>query len=197
MTELHDVPTARKEALFRSSCASTMDLSAQHPTVDQTYDFGFMIYLAQTCHMIAEGGWFRENVQGSGQILHDHPTAMWHAAGCSKLFTGFDATFAAPECEINPSKVIGTGAITQKIVATLEECVKLCSDTSSCRAYSYATTNCTQQPGCGQQDHMCFIRDNDKGEKDQRGRISGSCRRPSPSLSDYDVEWRGRRCGHS
>ena len=197
MTELHEVPTARKKVLFYSRCASTMDLSAQHPAVDQIYDFSFMMYLAQTCHMITEGGWFRDNVRGSGQILHDDPTAMWHAAGCAKLFVGFNATFTAPKCEVKPSKVVGTGAISQIHVATLEECVKRCSDTSSCRAYSYATTNCSQEPGCGQDNHMCFIRDNDNGEKDQRGRISGSCRRSSTSLNDYDIEWRGRPCGHS
>lgn len=192
VAHLHGVPTAREGSLFRSRHASTMDLAVQHPSINQVYDFSFMLYLAQTCHMIAKGGWFRDNLRGSGQILPRDPTTMWHTAGCSRLFPGFNATFPVAACDSKNAKVIGTGALAQMVVATVEDCIQKCADAGDCKAYSYATTGCSQEPGCGDQDHMCYLRSNNDGEKDQPGRVSGTCiRDPTSSLDDYKIDWLG------
>jgi hypothetical protein len=204
VTELYAIPTALHGAednrthLFRSGCASTMDLTAQHPSVEEIHDFSFLLYLAQTCHMITQGGYFLENIRGSGQILHDDPVAMWNAAGCEEIYPGFNAS--ASDCEMKEGVVVGSAVIAQAVVPTLEECVTQCAESSACRAYSYGVTNCSTHPGCGERDHICYIRADRNGEKPQAGRVSGACTKTSEaagvaaSLSEFEVPWRGR-CG--
>jgi hypothetical protein len=88
-----------------------MDLTTRHPTVDQVHDFSFMLYLAQTCRMITEGGYFKNNVHGSGQIRDGSRPAMWQQAGCSQIFPGFDVDNVSGDtaCDERNNTVVGTG----------------------------------------------------------------------------------------
>lgn len=68
---------------------SAIDLGTQLPTVAQVYDFSFLLYLAQSCHLMTVGGWHAENMRGSGQITQKLPEDMWQATGCAQIFPGF------------------------------------------------------------------------------------------------------------
>ena len=62
----------------------------------------YMIYLAQTCRMITEGGFFKNNVKGSGQIADAHPAEMWRAAGCADIYPDYDGLSLARSLPPSP-----------------------------------------------------------------------------------------------
>ena len=195
-----NIPEARTgdNTRFYSSYASTIALTTQHPTVGQIYDFSFMLYLAQTCHLIVEGGWFAANIAGSGQITQSNVRDMWYAAGCQQIFRGFDVGSPAT-CDLKKDMVIGTGAVKESNVPSVEMCAQQCEGYGWCSAYSYSATNCTKVPGCGKHNKRCYLRNNANASKVQLGRTSGVCERSSRptgssssrTLDEYELNWRG------
>lgn len=147
-----------------------------------------MIYLAQTCRMMTQGGFFKNNVKGSGQIADAAPATMWRAAGCDDIYPGYDvdkATFVDPVqyCEEKEGRVMGVGSREQKTTGSVRDCIAWCKQTQWCESYSWATSNAVLGDA-----HQCYIRDNAKNpEKAQPGRISGRCaaqrRRPLHCIS--------------
>ena len=145
----------------------------------------YMLYLAQTCRMMTEDGYFKDNIKGSGQIADGDPASMWRAAGCFDIYPGYDvdkATFVDPVeyCEEKDGRTMGVGARAQKRTESLRDCIDWCKQTQWCVAYSWAKVNAVLGDSL-----QCYIRDNDTGEKDQPGRISGRwvaspCSTPTP-----------------
>jgi hypothetical protein len=132
-----------------------------------------MVYLAQTCRMITMGGYFKNNVEGSGQITDALPATMWRQVGCDDIYPGYDvdkATFVDPVqyCEEKDGRVMGVGARAQKKTSSVRDCIDWCKATQWCAAYSWAKVGAVLGDAL-----QCYIRDNDTGEKDQPGRISG------------------------
>ena len=103
-----DIPTPLGQEssdvhVFRSGCASAAFApmtTQQDPSSNMSgaYDLSFLLYLVQTCHLIARGGWVRANIRGSGQIVHNAGQDMWQAAECSRVFPNFDASSLRREC---------------------------------------------------------------------------------------------------
>ena len=133
----------------------------------------YMIYLAQTCRMITQGGYYKSNVKGSGQIPDAAPATMWRQAGCDDIYPGYDVdnttvVDSVQYCEEKDGRVIGVGARDQKTTSSVGDCIDWCKETQWCVAYSWA------KAGAALDDALqCYLRDNDTGEKDQPGRISG------------------------
>lgn len=89
--------------VFRSGCVSaafTPVATQQDPSsnMNRAYDLSFLLYLVQTCHLIARGGWVRANIRGSGQIVNYAGQDMWQAADCPRVFPKFDVSSLRREC---------------------------------------------------------------------------------------------------
>ena len=80
-----DIPRVRVQR-YQSRCRSMVDLKNRHPTVHEPHNFSFMLYLAQVCHLISLGDFWKDAVSGSGQIHMGSAFEMWRDADCDSLF---------------------------------------------------------------------------------------------------------------